>query len=54
MAIKEMQQLLRENPSLKAVDIDPDWASEFYDHAKRCSLSRGDAGSLGKNIGESV
>ena len=37
MAIKEMQQLLRENPSLKAVDIDPDWASEFYDHAKRCS-----------------
>ena len=36
-AIQEMQRLLAENPSLKAVEIDQDWASEFYDHAKRCS-----------------
>ncbi len=37
IAIREMQRLLAENASLRAVEIDPDWASEFYDHAKRCS-----------------
>lgn len=37
IAIKEMQRLLAENPSFKAVEIDPDWASEFYDHARRSS-----------------
>lgn len=37
IAIKEMQRLLAKNPSFKAVEIDPDWASEFYDHARRCS-----------------
>ena len=37
IAISEMQHLIAENPSLKAVEIDQDWASEFYDNAKRCS-----------------
>lgn len=37
IAISEMQHLIAENPSLKAVEIDKDWASEFYDNAKRCS-----------------
>lgn len=37
MAIQEMKRLLTENSSLKSVEIDPDWASDFYDYAKRCS-----------------